>query len=70
MVPAGYRQTSAGGWVKESDGSGPYTVDTGDGAAGELIQMPAGWWVTRSGSGPYFHDVTAGTRAAIFTTAP
>jgi hypothetical protein len=68
-APAGYRQTAPGGWVKESDRSGPYTVNAGQGTTNpsSMRQLPAGWWVAPDGSGPYFRDVTAGTVTAIFT---
>lgn len=58
-----------GGWVKTSDGSGPYTVDFGMGSSGtsNWIPTPGGAWVRTDGSGPYFRDVTAGTVTALYT---
>jgi hypothetical protein len=66
---AGYtQQPYLGGWIRESDNAGPFTIDQGMGTTGtdNWIQLPTGPWVRRDGSGPYFRDVTAGTVTAIF----
>lgn len=70
MALSDYVQTPhLGGYVKESDGSGPYTVNFGMGTSGNTnwVPTPGGAWVRTDGSGPYFRDVTAGTAEAIFT---
>lgn len=69
MAVSDYVQTPhLGGWVKRSDGTGPYTVDVGMGASGDdnWVPVPGGAWVRTDGSGPYFRDVTAGTTEAVF----
>jgi hypothetical protein len=70
MALSDYVQTPGlGGYVKKSDGSGPYTVNFGMGSSGATnwVPLPGGSWGRTDGSGPYFRDVTVGTVTALFT---